>query len=528
MAGAVVRTNPNRKNTTSTGGGSSKKTYNEKEDYQALINEAVKNNDYSSAAKYEQLRNQKIIGEGLNTPTTSNYISHLNGWDTGGTNSGGTNLGSTTSGNSQYTGTNLGKVYDVNADYQAYINDAVARGDFKSAAMYEQLRNQKIIGEGLDYATTNLYGSYLEDQTPQQNQQDSLSAILEYMQNWQQQNQKPTEPESDPRIDEMLSQILNRDAFSYNVENDPLYQQYLQTAQREGDRAMRETLAEAATSAGGMNSYAITAAQQANNYYNSQLNDRIPELYQLAYDKYLKDIDNQVRDLGLLQSMDETQYNRYRNTMNDWQNDKTFAYGMYNDAVQQGNWQTTQDYNSMWDNINYYTNNSRYNQEWNANQSQLDLENSRYDTENWEKQMLAVIEAGKMPSDEIIQKAGWDKSVVEILVQQAIADQNKPSGTRRKVDDDLGGGDEKTTWTSKDNTTTVDLSDFDDSKIPATMIHLDNLETGSERYSQALSICKEVLAKDGKSAVLSMLKEWREAGDIDQTTYTVLHNKFRG
>ena len=113
-------------------------------------------------------------------------------------------------------------------------------------------------------------------------------------------------------------------------------------------------------------------------------------------------------------------------------------------------------------------------------------------------------------------------------MQAAIAEKNKPSGTRRKVGDDLGGGDEKTTWTSKDNTTTVDLSDFDDSKIPATMIHLDNLETGSERYSQALSICKEVLAKDGKSAVLSMLKEWREAGDIDQTTYTVLHNKFRG
>lgn len=434
MAGAIVRTNPNRKTTTSTGSGGTKKTYDSNADYQSLINEAVKNNDYASAAQYEQLRNQKIIGEGLNYDTTSKYISHLNGWDSGGTSSGG--------GNSQYTGSNVGTNTGSNSgnvyatDYQSLINDAVNNKDFYAAAMYEQLRNQKIDDLGLDYDKTYLYSGALNNQTSQQNQQDSLYAMMQYMQNWQQQNQQPTQKESDPRIDEMLTQILNRDKFSYNPENDPLYQQYLQTAQREGDRAMRETLAEAASSAGGMNSFAITAAQQANNYYNSQLNDRIPELYQLSYEKYLKDIDNQIRDLGLLQSMDETQYNRYRDTMSDWYNDKNFAYGMYADAINQGNWQTNFDYNSMWDNINYNTNNYWKdkewdyndvwkNKEWDANQSQLELDNSRTDQATAREDVWQYISMGVMPSADLIAKAGMDEATVKLAVQAAIAEQTK-------------------------------------------------------------------------------------------------------
>lgn len=512
--------------------------------------------------------------------TTSNYTgSYANSGSSGGS-SGGGGSSKGSSSYSQYTAPTLGNTWDANTDYQAIINNAVANGDYVTAAKAEQLRNQKITAQGLGYDLTNNYKGWLNtrdystemyegmangisaqemqalyngrynkadgtiglDQYKNDNlmqiaqnyinQQLALEQQQAMLDQWEADNPKEEyQGKYDPQIDALLSQILNRDDFSYNAMNDPLYQQYAAMYQREGDRAMKETLAEAAAGAGGMNTYAITAAQQANNYYNSQLNDRIPELYQLAYEKYLKNIDMQVRDLGLLQSMDETQYNRYRNTMNDWQNDKTFAYGMYNDAVNQGNWQTTHDYNSMWDNINYLTNNSRYNQEWNANQSQLDLENSRYDTEKAEKQLLAVIESGVMPNDELITKAGWDKATVEQLVQAAIAEKNKSTSKSSGGGRSGSGGsgdDEKTIWTSKDNTTTVDLSDFDESKIPATMIHLDNLETGSERYSQALSICNEILAKSGKSEVLKMLKEWREAGDIDQTTYTVLHNKFRG
>lgn len=53
------------------------------------------------------------------------------------------------------------KPYDMNTDYAALMNAAIARGDYAAAAQYEQLRNQKIVGEGLSYQTTNKYSMYL-------------------------------------------------------------------------------------------------------------------------------------------------------------------------------------------------------------------------------------------------------------------------------------------------------------------------------------------------------------------------------
>ena len=48
-------------------------------DYQALINQAVSSGDYQSAAKYEQLRNQKIdAGYGSSSNKTNNYSQFLN------------------------------------------------------------------------------------------------------------------------------------------------------------------------------------------------------------------------------------------------------------------------------------------------------------------------------------------------------------------------------------------------------------------------------------------------------------------
>ena len=47
--------------------------------------------------------------------------------------------------------------YDKNTDYQALINQAVASGDYASAAQYEQKRNEKIAD--LDATGTNKYNA---------------------------------------------------------------------------------------------------------------------------------------------------------------------------------------------------------------------------------------------------------------------------------------------------------------------------------------------------------------------------------
>ena len=65
------------------------------------------------------------------------------------------------SGNSGYS-SSFKPSFDQNTDYQALINDAVSRGDYMSAAKYEQQRNAKInAGYGNGYNTTNYYTGYL-------------------------------------------------------------------------------------------------------------------------------------------------------------------------------------------------------------------------------------------------------------------------------------------------------------------------------------------------------------------------------
>lgn len=325
--------------------------------------------------------------------------------------------------------------------YQQQYTDAIARGD-KTAAQAAHSAAESI-RQGYGYSGGVDGSDYIGLE----------KAIFQFDQ------AKPTyNGKYDAQMETLLKQILNRDDFSYDVANDPLYQQYAQMYRREGDRAMANTLAEAAASAGGMNTYAITAAQQANSYYNSQLNDKIPELYKLAYEMYLNDKESMVQDLGLLQGMDATQYGRYRDTMSDYYNDKNFAYGMYRDDIADSQWLKNYNYNAYVDNRNF----DYQDKVFDANQEQLAIDNAYRDEvfdwekDTWtkefdntvtqqgidnayrdktfnvsqaetnaskaEKQMLAMIETGDMPDDSLIEAAGWNKSVVEALVAQAKAD----------------------------------------------------------------------------------------------------------
>lgn len=204
-------------------------------------------------------------------------------------------------------------------------------------------------------------------------------------------------------IDQLLDRILNREDFSYNLAEDPLYAQYKQQYMREGTRAMNDALASAAASAGGVNSYALNAGQQAANYYNAQLNDVVPELYQLAYDKYLTGIDNQVRDLGLLNDMDYTQYSRYRDTMGDWENDRDFAYGKYRDDV--GDYYTD---------LGLQTDNTRYDQEWQYNTS-VNNQATAY------QQAMDFLNAGVMPSGSILSAAGISTAEAQEYLNRVLA-----------------------------------------------------------------------------------------------------------
>lgn len=178
------------------------------------------------------------------------------------------------------------------------------------------------------------------------------------------------------QIDELTSAILNREAFSYDPETDPLYDQYKEQYTREGQRAMQDALGEVSARTGGLaSSYATTAAAQANNYYMAQLADKIPELYQLAYSMYMDEGDRLRSDLAMLQGMESGDYGRYQDRLGQYNTDRSFAYGLNRDQVAD----------------------QRYAQEWNYQVGRDQRSDQRYDREYadsrsdaaWEKERYA-------------------------------------------------------------------------------------------------------------------------------------------
>lgn len=245
------------------------------------------------------------------------------------------------------------------------------------------------------------------------------------------------------QIEDILNGILNRDDFSYDALNDPLYQQYKAQYQREGQRAMKDTLGQMAARTGGLaSSYATTAAQQANDYYVSQIADKIPELYQLAYSMYLDDIDLKVQDMGLLQDMSDTQYSRYRDTMSDWRDDRNFAYGMYRDDIADDKWATEFNYGLSRDQIA----DSRYDQEYSDSRSDLEYERNQITKAEAQDRVNAYLAAFGSVSDldnSIITASGYTNAELMAL-EKYYADQ-KAKQTASGDKGSSGGGSPSTT-----------------------------------------------------------------------------------
>lgn len=134
----------------------------------------------------------------------------------------------------------------------------------------------------------------------------------------------------DGQIQDALQNLVNRPGFSYDVETDPLYSAYRKQYLREGQRATADALgAASAASAGLPSSYAVTAATQTGDRYSAALTDKIPELYQAAYDRYLREFSLDQSKLSALQGAEREDYQRYRDALSQYNTDRNFEYNVY-------------------------------------------------------------------------------------------------------------------------------------------------------------------------------------------------------
>lgn len=80
------------------------------------------------------------------------------------------------------------------------------------------------------------------------------------------------------------------DSFSYDPQEDALYQAYKKQYTREGRRASEDTMGIMASMTGGRpSSYAASSAAQSANQYAAALTDKIPELQAQRYNQYEND-----------------------------------------------------------------------------------------------------------------------------------------------------------------------------------------------------------------------------------------------
>lgn len=204
-----------------------------------------------------------------------------------------------------------------------------------------------------------------------------------------------------------MDKINNREKFSYDLNGDALYQQYKDKYIQQGKMAMQDTMGQAAALTGGYgNSYAATAGNQAYQAHLNNLNDIIPELQQMAYERYKQEGQDLLNQYSMAKDVYDTKYGEHRDDMSQyntdrtylqsvydslygrdytvWNDDRTFGYGQHRDAITDEQWAATMDYKRERD--------AELDRQWKAD----------HDAQ-YEKKNNTVIKNEKEPKDPIIE-----------------------------------------------------------------------------------------------------------------------------
>ncbi len=121
-------------------------------------------------------------------------------------------------------------------------------------------------------------------------------------------------------INRTMNGLLNAQPFSYDVNADGLYQQIKDNYLKAARQGMMDTQAQSAALTGGYgNSYGAQAGQQAYQESLGNLTAMVPELYQLAYQRYLQGQDDQRNNLEAMYKLEGQDYSRWLEEAQNYQ-----------------------------------------------------------------------------------------------------------------------------------------------------------------------------------------------------------------
>nr|MBQ8243596.1 peptidoglycan-binding protein [Oscillospiraceae bacterium] len=128
--------------------------------------------------------------------------------------------------------------------------------------------------------------------------------------------------------------IRDRGAFAYDPNADALYRRYKDSYITQGKQAMEDTMGQAAAMTGGYgSSYAQTAGQQAYQGYLQELNDVLPQLEALAYEKYSDETDRLRENYQLLADQRETALDAHQAAQKQYNTELQNLHEQYQDAL---------------------------------------------------------------------------------------------------------------------------------------------------------------------------------------------------
>lgn len=290
------------------------------------------------------------------------------------------------------------------------VNNRITLPDYATNRHYTGL-------PGASGQTQAQLGKYTQGYTPSQSvtaAQDYLNSVVSgkpgaYKNNYKQQ------------LDDLYNQVMNRPKFSYDLNGDMLYRQYRDQYMNLGNQAMMDTTAQAAALTGGYgNSYAATAGNQAYQAYLQQLNNVVPDLYQMALQRYQQEGDDLNTRYGMTAELENQDYGRYQQDLANWQAEREAANADY--------WnQYNADYGQYADQMDYWSQMAaQENAQWNTNR------------ELAYNQAMAIIKTGKTPSAALLATAGISAADAKTLAKAYAPKSSSGGGSSRKSSS--GGG----------------------------------------------------------------------------------------
>lgn len=198
------------------------------------------------------------------------------------------------------------------------------------------------------------------------------------------------------QLNDLYNQVMNRGDFTFNLNGNTLYNMYKDQYMTQGKQAMMDTMGQAAAMTGGYgNSYATTAGNQAYQGYLQKLNEIVPDLYQMELDRYNQAGEDMLKQYQMTADLENTAYGQYRDTVADWNTERDFANADYLTKYEQ-------DYNNYASMLNYWNQLAQRENAAYFDQQQMDMAQ----TEMAYQQAMTILQAGKMPSNDLLAAAG--------------------------------------------------------------------------------------------------------------------------